>query len=73
MKEYKKYLPDNSKFTKGEYRLDEDIPEEAYTRPEVNLCDIIIYHPACIHSEDSIDNFNTRLNLEYRFRPDNES
>ena len=72
-KTYKSYLPTDSKFTQGEYRLDEDIPETEYIRPEANPRDIIIYHPATIHSEDSIDKEETRLNLEYRFRPDYES
>ena len=72
-KRYKSYLPSNSKFTKGEYRLDEDIPNEDYVRPIANPRDIIIYDPATIHSEDSNDNLNTRLNLEYRFRPNYES
>lgn len=72
-REFKKYLPDNSKFTKGEFRLNEDIPPENFVRPNVNQRGIIIYHPACIHSEDSKDNKNTRLNLEYRFKPSHES
>ena len=72
-REYKKYLPENSKFTKGEFRLNEDIPESEYVRPIVNKNGIIIYHPGCIHSEDSSDLINTRLNLEYRFTPIYES
>lgn len=72
-KSYKKYLPQDSKFTKGEYRLDEEISEEKFIRPIANPRDIVIYHPATIHSEDSKDENNTRLNLEYRFRPNHES
>ena len=72
-KKFNKYLPKNSKFTKGEYRLDEEIPESDYIRPIVKTNGIIIFHPACIHSEDSADLINTRLNLEYRFKPIHES
>jgi len=72
-KEYKNYLPEDSKFTKGELRLNENIPEDQYYRPNPKPRDIIIYHPATIHSEDSEDKVNTRLNLEYRFRPNYES
>jgi len=72
-KEFEKYLPENSKFTKGEFRLKENIPIESFIRPTVGKNGIIIYHPACIHSEDSADKFNTRLNLEYRFKPANEN
>ena len=69
LKEYKKYLPENSKFTKGEYRLAEEIDQKAYLRLNCKLGDIIIYHPAMIHSEDSNDKYSTRTNLEYRFTP----
>ena len=72
-REFKKYLPEDTKFTKGEFRLKEKIPVENFVRPEVRENGIIIYHPACIHSEDSADQDNTRLNLEYRFKPDNEN
>jgi len=72
-KEYKNYLPEDSKFTKGELRLSEQVPENQYIRPNPKPREIIIYHPATIHSEDSIDNINTRLNLEYRFKPNYES
>ena len=68
-RKFKKYLPKNSKFTKGEFRLNEDISESEYIRPNVDKNGIIIFHPACIHSEDSSDLTNTRLNLEYRFKP----
>jgi ectoine hydroxylase-related dioxygenase (phytanoyl-CoA dioxygenase family) len=68
-KEYQKYLPENSKFTKGEYRLAEEIDQKEYIRLDCNLGDIIIYHPAMIHSEDTSDKSSTRTNLEYRFSP----
>ena len=72
-REFEKYLPENSKFTSGEFRLKENIPIERFVRPSVGKNAIIVYHPACIHSEDSSDQINTRLNLEYRFKPDNEN
>ena len=70
---FENYMPENSKFTKGEFRLKENIPDSEYIRPIVDDNGIIIYHPACIHSEDSSDTKNTRLNLEYRFKPFYES
>ena len=36
------FLPKNSKFTKGEFRLHEEIPESEYVRPNVNKNGIII-------------------------------
>tara|TARA_B100000401_G_scaffold407403_1_gene323596 strand:- start:231 stop:965 length:735 start_codon:yes stop_codon:yes gene_type:complete len=72
-REFKKYLPENTKFTKGEFRLDENISDSEFIRPNVSKNGIIIYHPACIHSEDSADMKITRLNLEYRFKPIDES
>jgi len=66
---YERYLPENSKFTKGEYRLKSEISPAEFIRPEVNQGDIIIYHPNTIHSEDSEDSHHTRINLEYRYMP----
>lgn len=68
-KKYSNYLPDETHFTKGELRLSEEIPQSAYVRHDCSLGDVIVYHPAVIHSEDSIDTENTRVNLEYRYRP----
>ena len=34
-REFKKYLPENTKFTKGEFRLDENISDSEFIRPEV--------------------------------------
>ena len=70
LKQYKKFLPQNSKFTKGEFRLAEDIPEDEFIRLNCELGDAIIYHPATIHSEDSDEKVKTRINLEYRFMPE---
>ena len=71
LKEYKKYLPKITKFTKGEYRLSEDIKNSSFIRLNCQIGDAIIYHPATIHSEDSFDKKITRVNLEYRFMPTN--
>tara|TARA_A100001388_G_scaffold232323_1_gene184929 strand:+ start:13986 stop:14693 length:708 start_codon:yes stop_codon:yes gene_type:complete len=68
-KTYKSYLPKNSKFIDGEYRLNEDISVNKFVRPSLDYGDLIVFHPNCIHSEDSNDEKETRLNLEYRFLP----
>jgi len=66
IKKYKKYMPKNSKFTDGEYRLS---PEEELILQRLNLDfgEVIIYHPGTIHTEDVIDSNITRINLEFRF------
>jgi len=68
LRKYKKYLPDNSKFTIGEFRL---APTEsvAFTRPELNPGEIIFYDSGTLHTENVTDSQITRLNLEYRFMP----
>ena len=68
-KNYESYLPKNSKFIKGEYRLKENISIDHYVRPLLNYGDLLVFHPDCIHSEDSDDKNLSRLNLEYRFLP----
>jgi hypothetical protein len=69
IREYKNYLPDNQKFTKGELRLSEKIDESEYKRLKLNEGQIIVYHPALLHSENVENGDSTRINLEYRFMP----
>jgi len=69
-KEYKNFLPANQKFTAGELRLAEKIPDHAYIRPELEAGDVIFFHPATLHTEDVAESPITRLNLEYRFKPE---
>lgn len=66
---HKTYLPDNSKFTKGELRLNREVDEGEVFRPKLEKGEVIIYHPAVLHSEDVYKSEITRLNTEYRFRP----
>lgn len=68
-KKFNSYLPDSSKFTSGELRLADEVPHSDFVRPLCNLGDAIIYHPATIHSEDTVDKNLTRINLEYRYMP----
>lgn len=70
-KTYKSYLPNNQKFTAGELRLAEAIDKSEYVRPSLKNGEIIIYHPATLHTEDVESGNLTRLNLEYRFKPKN--
>ena len=67
-KEYKKYLPEGSKFTAGEFRLAPSEDEIIYTRPNLKEGEVIIYHPGILHTEDVVDSKITRINLEYRFK-----
>jgi hypothetical protein len=69
MMEHEAYLPDNSKFTKGELRLKRDVNELEIFRPDLDEGEVIVYHPAVLHSEDVYASKITRLNTEYRFRP----
>jgi hypothetical protein len=66
LKQYNKYMPQNSKFTDGEYRLS---PKEKVDlkRLNLNLGEVIIYHPGMIHTEDVLESSITRINLEFRF------
>ena len=68
-KTYKSYLPENQKFTAGELRLAESIDESSYVRPTLAKGEILIFHPATLHTEDVKVGNTTRLNLEYRFNP----
>lgn len=67
--EYERYLPDDSKFMQGEYRLRDAPPLSEFYRPRLAEGEIIIYHPRLIHSEDVEVSDVTRLNLEIRLRP----
>lgn len=68
-KEYKRYLPENQKFTSGEFRLAETPDDLVYVRPELKRGEVVFFHPATLHTEDVTDSPITRLNLEYRFKP----
>ena len=68
-KEYDRYLPENQKFTAGEYRLANPPADLIYVRPELKRGDIIFFHPRTLHTEDVEKSPITRLNLEYRFNP----
>lgn len=69
LKEYEKYLPENDKFSKGEYRLlKTHEPIEIYN-PLLEKGEVIFYHPKTLHSEDVRNSNITRLNLEFRFVP----
>lgn len=69
LREYKNYLPDNQKFTKGELRLSEKIDKSEYKRLNLKEGQIIIYHPGLLHTENIENGDATRVNLEYRFMP----
>ena len=66
LKKYEKFMPQNSKFTDGEFRLS---PSEKLNlkRLDLNLGEVVVYHPGTIHTEDVIESNITRINLEFRF------
>ena len=68
LQKYERYLPVNSKFTSGEFRLASH-ESVVFTRPELKRGEIIFYHPGLLHTENISDGSTTRVNLEYRFMP----
>lgn len=68
LKEYEKYLPQNSKFTKDEYRLKTQEGVDVFN-PTMQKGEVIFYHSRMLHSEDVVNSSITRLNLEFRFVP----
>ena len=69
IKAYEKYLPEDQKFRKDEYRLVNPLPPEELFNPDLKPGEIIVFHPKLIHSEDVKDSQITRLNLEFRINP----
>jgi len=69
LEDHEAYLPENSKFTKGELRLKRAVDHGEIFRPELREGEVIVFHPAVLHSEDVYASEITRLNTEYRFRP----
>lgn len=66
--QYKSYLPADSKFTKGEYRLDplEEVKVESrFVAPSHSL----IYSSSLLHTENIESGRKTRINLEFRIKP----
>lgn len=69
-KNYEFYLPKNSKFTKGEYRLKQKYKNKIRTyNPKIKDHKVIIYSPKTLHSESNPKIKETRFNLEFRFKP----
>lgn len=68
LREYKSYLPTDSKFTKDELRLSPE--EKVATRSEyVAPGNALIYGPNTLHTENVPDGSKTRINLEFRAMP----
>jgi len=65
--EHKSYLPENSKFTKDELRLETPPKPGEIVRPVLAPGEAVIFGPRTIHSEDVEVGEVTRLNLEMRF------
>jgi ectoine hydroxylase-related dioxygenase (phytanoyl-CoA dioxygenase family) len=70
---YPKYLPENSKFTKDEYRFAGNRRKLKIIRPELQEGEVIIFHPALLHEEEVTESPITRFNLEIRFMPQEDA
>ncbi len=69
LKDYERYLPEDTKFCKNEYRLKGDVDQLNLVRPNLSPSEIVLYHPRTLHTEDVTDSPITRFNLEVRFAP----
>ncbi len=69
IREYEKYLPNDSKFMKGEYRLKNPPLDLEFFQPTLEAGQVIFYHPRLLHSEDIKVSQSTRFSLEYRLNP----
>lgn len=68
-RDYEKYLPEDDKFAKDEYRLAEPVGDLEVYRPTLDRGEAIFFHPKLLHSEDVLGGDVTRLSLEVRFSP----
>jgi hypothetical protein len=69
LKDYPKYLPKETHFTKDEYRLDLHPDKEECIRPKMRPGEILLFHPKTLHAEEVEKGFETRFNLEFRLEP----
>ncbi len=69
LRKYRKYLPSNTKFRKGEYRLAHLTKSSEIYRPSLEKGEAIVYHPRILHTEDVKESDVTRLNIEVRIIP----
>lgn len=69
LKEFNKYLPEDNKFRKDEFRLVDAPKREDLFNPQLERGEIILYHPRLLHSENVMNSDLTRLSLEYRIDP----
>lgn len=68
-KEYPKYLPEETHFTKDEYRLNYIPSPQECIRPIMKPGQCLIFHPNTLHAEEVANGDETRLNLEFRIVP----
>ncbi|MBS0624636.1 MAG: phytanoyl-CoA dioxygenase family protein [Verrucomicrobia bacterium] len=69
LKEYPKYLPTDTHFTKDEYRLDYTPSEDECLRPQLSEGEALLFHPKTLHAEEIQKGTQTRFNLEFRIVP----
>lgn len=68
-KSYPKHLPENSHFTKDEFRLAYEPKTNECYRPLLKPGEAILFHPNTIHAEKVDQSKCTRFNLEFRIEP----
>jgi hypothetical protein len=69
LKEYPKYLPKDTHFTKDEFRLDRPIAPGESMRPKMHPGEALLFHPKTLHAEEIEKGDETRFNLEFRIEP----
>lgn len=69
LKEYPRYLPTETHFTKDEYRLDYVPKPQECVRPQMKPGEAILFHPRTLHAEEVEKGNWTRFNLEFRIEP----
>lgn len=63
------FLPQNSKFTKDEYRYQGEVDPQLIVRPALQPGAVIVWHPKLLHTEAVDEGETTRLSLEFRVLP----
>ena len=69
LQEHSRYLPENSKFTKDEFRYRGELNPNDLLRPVFKTGEILLFHPKLLHTEAVNKGNMTRLSLEFRIDP----
>lgn len=69
IKDYPHYLPKETKYRHDEYRLSPEVTDLSFTRPRINPCQALLFHPKVLHTEEIAAGAKTRFSLEFRLDP----